>query len=65
MTDAVHSNSQRPGALHLGNQGSSDSIGQYEESNLLPADSSKPDRFRLAGGPGLSGMKPQCAAAAT
>ena len=49
---AVHSNSQRPGASNLGNRSSSDSLGQYEEPDLLRTDSSKLHRFRLAGCPG-------------
>ena len=49
---AVHSHSQRPGASSLGNRSSSDSLGQYDEPDLLRTDSSKLHRFRLAGGPG-------------
>ncbi|MCL7412078.1 MAG: hypothetical protein M8353_00460 [ANME-2 cluster archaeon] len=63
-TGAVHSHSQREGPSNPGNPSSSDSIGQFEEPDLLRADASELHRFRLAGRPGFNGIQPQWSEAA-
>lgn len=45
------------GSANSGDRGPSHSLGQHEELDPLRADSSEPDRLRLAGRPGLGGIR--------